>query len=420
MVIRDLGAAEKVLARYRPAVKELLGKHITLDRVMPLMAALDNPHKKLKVVHVAGTSGKTSTAHYIAKMLQLTGSRTGMTASPHVDTLLERIQINDARITESDFCDLLAEVIDKISDVEPQPTYYELLVAMAYYYFAKQDVDFAVIETGLGGLLDATNVANNPDKLCIITDIGLDHTQILGDTIAEIAAQKAGIIHPGNTVVMYKQSRDVMEVFRRQCHDVSARLHEVQPELVNDFSFPETMPLYQRRNWTLAWSAYQIMANVHQLPIIDQKLLEPSRSVVIPGRMERLTYQGQTLVLDGAHNAQKMTAFVESFQKLYPNQKPCVLLSVRDRKDFTDLVSTLFPLASKLILTSFHVSQDIEHQNAHLEDMREFCQSHGFDAVITEPNQHDAFKALIEDRTEVKVITGSFYLLQQLKEQERL
>lgn len=420
MTIRNLSEAEQILATYRPDVKEFLGKDITLDRMQPLMAALGNPQNNLKIVHIAGTSGKTSTAYYIAKMLQLTGSKVGLTVSPHVDSLLERVQLNGSPISETDFCRELATFLDTIASVDPRPTYFELLIAFVYSYFHKVGVDFAVIETGLGGLQDCTNIATNPDKLCIITDIGLDHTKVLGDTLPEIAAQKAGIIHQGNRAVMYRQSPEVMGVFTDWCDQVGATLDVVDSAIIDDFIFSPGLPLYQQRNWTLAWAAYQRLANQYNLPVIDRTLLEPSRVLPIAGHMEVITYAGQQLVLDGAHNTQKITAFVDSFQRLYPGVKPAILLSVRDRKDFTGLVEQLFPLASKLILTSFHVTQDIVHRNAHLDDMKQYCQEHGFDEVVIEPDQHQAFQNLLAEPGDVKVITGSFYLIHQLKSHEHL
>ena len=420
MNIRNLAEAEDVLATYRPDVKEFLGKDMTLDRMRPLMDALDNPQDKLRVIHIAGTSGKTSTSQYLAHMLRLTGNSVGLTASPHVNSILERVQVNDAPITESEFCDELAIFLDKVEGVTPRPSYYELLVAFAYYYFEKAKVDFAVIETGLGGLHDGTNIAQDDHKLCVITDIGYDHMKILGDTLPEISAQKAGIIHPGNYVVMFRQPPEIMQVFRARCETVGAQLQEVRPELINDFVFDAQMPLYQRRNWTLAWSAYQRLANVYNLPVLAGELLEQSRQLTIPGRMEILSHQGRTLILDGAHNSQKMTAFIASFRELYPGVRPTVMLSVRDRKDFTDLVQQLFELADGLILTSFQVVQDIEHRNARLDEIAHFCKERGFVDVAIEPDQHRAFERLMAAESAIKVITGSFYLIQQVKDGESL
>lgn len=418
MKLQSLAQAEEILAGYRPAVKEFLGKDMTLDRMKPLMDVLGNPQDKLRVIHVAGTSGKTSTSEYIAHMLRLNGSTVGLTASPHVNSLLERVQVNDKVISEHVFCEELSGFLERIKDVAPQPSYYELLVAFAYYYFAKIAVDFAVIETGLGGLQDGTNIAQGKDKLCVITDIGYDHMKVLGDTLSKISAQKAGIIHPGNYVIMFRQAPEIMEVFRSHCHNVGAQLQEVRPELINEFIFDAQMPLYQRRNWTLAWSAYQRLANVYNLPVLQGDAIEQSRQLTIPGRMEIVRQSDQTLIFDGAHNSQKMTAFIASFQELYPRVRPVVLLSVRDRKDFTDLVEQLLDIAEEIILTSFHVVQDIEHRNARLDEIAQFCEQRGFHDVIIEPDQHQAYLDLMQAHGSTKVITGSFYLIQQIKDRE--
>lgn len=420
MKFADIHEVEAALATYRPAVKEFLGTDMTLQRMKPLMDRLDNPQDKLRIIHIAGTSGKTSTAYYLARMLKLTGSKVGLTVSPHVETVLERIQIDGQNIDEREFCDSFAEFMDRVTDMEPRPSYFELLVAFAYYYFARVGVDFAVVETGLGGLHDGTNVAQAADKLCVITDIGYDHTKVLGETLPEITAQKAGIIHQGNYVVTFRQSPEIMKVIRDRCQEARAQLQEVRPALIDEFVFDASMPLYQRRNWTLAWSAYQRLANVNNLPVLAGELIEQSRDVTIPGRMQVVLRGSQTIILDGAHNSQKMSAFVASFQDLYPGVKPAVLLSVRDRKDFTDLITQLFPIASQLILTSFHVSQDIEHRSAQLSDMQQFCAGNGFANVAVEPDPRKAFQMLTVAPGEVKVVTGSFYLIQQLRNMELL
>jgi dihydrofolate synthase/folylpolyglutamate synthase len=419
MNITTLSQAEQALALYRPAVKEFLGKDMSLDRMRPLMALLGNPERKLRVVHVAGTSGKTSTSHFIAHMLHMTGSKVGLTASPHVDSLLERVQVGDQPIAEAEFCAHLTEFLASIKNVEPRPTYYELLVAFVYWYFDKVQVDFAVVETGLGGLYDGTNIADSPHKICVITDIGFDHMKVLGDTLPEIAKQKAGIIHQGNYALMFEQSPEIMQVFQGHCQHVGATLQVVSPKLITDFSFGPQMPLYQQRNWTLAWSTYQYLANRYNLPVIQASQLEASRTVHIPGRMEIVRQGDKTIIYDGAHNAQKMAAFIQSFRQLYPAVKPSVLLSVRDRKDFRDVVVQLFDIAEEIILTSFHVSQDIEHRNAHLGEMQTFCHEQGYDNVITEPDQIQAYRRLLNTTSGVGVVTGSFYLIHQIKQQSQ-
>jgi folylpolyglutamate synthase/dihydropteroate synthase len=210
-----------------------------------------------------------------------------------------------------------------------------------------------------------------------------------------------------------------MQVFQGHCQHVGATLQVVSPKLITDFSFGPQMPLYQQRNWTLAWSTYQYLANRYNLPVIQASQLEASRTVHIPGRMEIVRQGDKTIIYDGAHNAQKMAAFIQSFRQLYPAVKPSVLLSVRDRKDFRDVVVQLFDIAEEIILTSFHVSQDIEHRNAHLGEMQTFCHEQGYDNVITEPDQIQAYRRLLNTTSGVGVVTGSFYLIHQIKQQSQ-
>ena len=161
----------------------------TLDVMKALMEHLGNPQNQLRVLHVAGTSGKTSTAYYCAALLKEAGKKVGLSVSPHVDTVNERLQINGQPMPEAEFCKVLSEFLDVVAESGIKPSYFELLVAMTYWEFARQKVDYAVIEVGLGGLRDGTNVIERADKVCLITDIGLDHTEILGHTLTKITGE---------------------------------------------------------------------------------------------------------------------------------------------------------------------------------------------------------------------------------------
>jgi dihydrofolate synthase/folylpolyglutamate synthase len=255
--ITTLAEAEKVLAQYIPLSRKVTGKDITLARMGPLMNLLGNPQHKLTIIHIAGTSGKTSTTYYISALLIASGKKVGTTISPYIDTITERFQINLSPLEESEFALYLSTFLDIIDKAQLKPTYFELLIAFAYWYFVQVGVDYAVIETGLGGLQDSTNIADNPNKICVITDIGYDHMEILGHTIQEIAKQKAGIIHPHNVALMYHQSDAVIGEFQDWCGNVGAELHfHNQEELEERFIAPTVLgglPLFQRRNFLLAF-----------------------------------------------------------------------------------------------------------------------------------------------------------------------
>src|SRR5574344_2950696 len=189
---------ETELLLYAPS--QLYGGDMQLDRMKLLMEYLGNPQDDLKVIHVAGTSGKTSTTYYIRALLQASSLKTGLTISPHIATIRERIQINGELVEEDSFVDYFNEFYDGVQGFDPKPTFFELVTAFAYWVFKKEKVDYAIIETGLGGRLDATNVVERTDKVSIITPIGFDHTDILGNTLKSIAGEKAEIIQPGSKV----------------------------------------------------------------------------------------------------------------------------------------------------------------------------------------------------------------------------
>lgn len=408
--IRDIAEAEKVLAGYMLQVKELLGKDLTLARMKPLLDSLGHPEEKLKIIHIAGTSGKTSTAYYLTSLLAVAGKKAGLTVSPHIDSVTERVQVNLIPMRETDFCQSLSEFLGLIQNVAPKPTYFELMIAFAYWYFAKVSVDYAVIETGLGGLHDATNVAGQTDKICVITDIGLDHTKVLGNTLAEIAGQKAGIIHPGNQVFMHQQLPVVMDVVAKKAKDQGAILNVLSKSLGSEYDL-ESIPIFQRRNWSLAKFVYDYVAQRDGSMELNQQQLAASKSLSIPGRMETQSVGHKTLVMDGAHNRQKMMAFVESFAERYPGQKAAILLALKEGKEYQTILPLIKPICSTLIITGFNVDQDLPASATDPETLAKAALELGFSRVSVEADNQKAYQQLLNSPEDLCVITGSFYLL---------
>lgn len=423
MKISNFQAAEAALQPYVPLVAELAGKDTTLNRIRPLMALLGNPQDRLKTVHIAGTSGKTSTAYYMAALLSASGRRVGLTVSPHVESLAERVQINGRPLGEADFCRQLGEFLDIVQSAGQRPSYFELLYAFALWLLAKQDVDYTVIETGVGGLHDATNIVTRADKICTITDIALDHTRLLGDTLAKIAAQKVGIVHESNQVFMYGQDDSVMPVIERWTARHNAPLHVLDYESVR-MSRPipmKNLPAYQQRNWLLAYQVYKYLQDRDKLPFLTSQVLARTQLTHIPGRMDSRQVQGKTLILDGAHNAQKMSALVDSFRRLHPGVKPAVLLALKAGKDYGEVVAQLAPLAGRIILTTFRTSQDLPVESLRPAALRAAFEAHGFSGQVTEVTDlHQAFQALLSAPEKIGLITGSFYLLAQILNNEQL
>lgn len=403
---------EQELARYVPLTRQITGRQITLERMAPLMSALGNPQKKLKIVHIAGTSGKTSTAYYIASLLSEAGQITGLTISPHIDSVAERIQINLQPLSEKDFSSALTEVLHIVHEAKLEPTYFELLIGLAYWYFAKAGVDYAVIETGMGGLHDGTNIADNPDKICVITDIGLDHMHVLGQTVSEIAAQKAGIIHFNNPVVMHQQAFEVMKVIKEWAEAHQAIINVIQTSAQSPGL--DTLPEFQQRNWMLAHETYQMLRHRDGLPDLDTENLSKSMSIRIPGRMDEVRIGNKTIIMDGAHNEQKTEALVHSFKRRYPGAKIPILLSLKEGKEAAAVLPIVKGITSKLIVTEFESSQDLPAESIDAHVLVKIAERIGI-PVLIEPDPEKAFELWLSKIEDVGLITGSFYLIGQLR-----
>lgn len=382
----------------------------TLDTMRALMDYLGNPQDELKVIHVAGTSGKTSTAYYCAALLRHSGKSVGLSVSPHVDTVNERLQINGEPLDEVAFCAVLSEFMDLIDGAPVQPSYFELLVAMAYWQFAKRGLDYAVMEVGLGGLLDGTNVVARQDKICVITDIGLDHTEILGETLAEIAAQKAGIVYQGNEVFMYQQDTAVMQVVEDVCQKQQANLHIIPDgQAVDDPS----LPLFQQRNLGLAAVAVQQALG----DSLTSEVIERAARITIPARLEQLTVNDKTLIIDGSHNQQKMHVLLQSVQALHPNKPLAVLCGFvsGNEERWQGGLREILTTAEHVIFTSFSGEQDVPKSSVNVADLTRFTEDEGYHSYTSEADPRLALEHLLTRPEPILLVTGSFYLLNHIR-----
>jgi dihydrofolate synthase/folylpolyglutamate synthase len=274
-------------------------------------------------------------------------------------------------------------------------------------------VDYVVAETGLGGLLDGTNIVQNSTKICVITDIGLDHTHILGDTLVKIAAQKAGIMHAGNQTFVYRQTPEVDEVLRNYARKQAATLHTwEQADLARRFGPPglNKLPLFQQRNWLLARAACDYVAQRDGWQF-DHNQVAATLSVQVPGRMDEWRVHGKTVVMDGAHNQQKMQAFIASFQQKYPGGKVPILLTLKEGKEYQDILPQLRSIGSRLIITTYDLLQDLPARSMDPEKLAATAREYGFEDVKVLPDARQAVRALLDQPEELVVITGSFYLL---------
>jgi dihydrofolate synthase/folylpolyglutamate synthase len=418
VTIRTIPEAEAALLPYVPLVAQLTGKDTTLKRILPLMKLLGNPQERLRIVHLAGTSGKTSTAYYMAGLLQAGGLSIGLTVSPHVDSITERVQVNGHTLTEIEFCSELEIFLEIIKQASQPPSYFELLYAFALWEFERQKVDYAVVETGLGGLYDATNVTSRADKVCIITDIGYDHMRVLGNTLGEIASQKIGIVHQGNHVFMYQQNEEIMQPMWSWVEDHHATMTtttEAELRTRDEKTQLTSLPPYQQRNWLLARWVYTYLEQRDGLSHLTSKALIQTQRIQVPGRMDVSHLRGKTVVMDGAHNAQKMTAFVQSFQVQYPGVIPAICVALKEDKEYKAVGPILAALGGRIIVTTFNTSQDLPARSINPQLLAETFKHFTNEPVECLPDQLDALDSLLSGSEEVCIITGSFYLLSQIR-----
>lgn len=390
--------------------KKKATEHYNLDSMEALMTALGSPQEKYQVVHIAGTSGKTSTAYFVASLLQGTSKKVGLTVSPHVDSVAERVQINGSQLSEKEYCKEFTLFISTIDNLPVKPTYFELLLAFSFWEFAQKGVEYAVVEVGMGGLLDGTNVIQGSDKVCVITDIGLDHTEILGDTLTLIAQQKAGIARKGNDVFVYAQDSEVDDAISRTVIKNQAVLHVVQPRIEGYSGLPD----FQKRNFHLALHVVNYIIIRDGLVSLNQEVVDKSMHTYIPARMEIIEYGKNILILDGSHNGQKMNTLVRSIQRKYPAISFTILIALSSGKDVEQVVTELKKIADRIIVTKFSGQQDLPKVAIDPNIIEQECYSHGIAVEIVE-DPRAAFEMLQVSENPYKLVTGSFFLLNHVR-----
>lgn len=417
--IKSLSDIEIVLRPYIKLVKKLTGKDTTLERIKPLMSFLGHPENNIRTIHIAGTSGKTSTAYYISSLLSQSGNKVGLTISPHVDKINERVQINNRPLNESIFCEQLEKFLKLVQQSGIKPSYFELMCSFSIWLFDKYKVDYAVIETGVGGLYDATNVINNEDKICVITDIGFDHMSLLGNTIEEITSQKIGIVHDHNDLLMYQQSPQIMSVINNWVKVHNDHLHLIKEnqerENFKNIKSFKNLPDFQKRNWLLAYSVYRFIAQRDSLKSLDIQQIEESQQIIIPARMDKRISNNKIIIMDGAHNFQKMSSFISSYINQYPNTKPAILLAFKNDKDYLQTLPLIKNLASEIIVTTFKTSQDLPVLSTDPEEIANQLLKIGTKNVSVEKDNMKAYIKLLKSSSKHLIITGSFYLISQVR-----
>ncbi|MEV8508098.1 folylpolyglutamate synthase/dihydrofolate synthase family protein [Actinoplanes sp. NPDC051475] len=345
-----------------------------IQKIRDLMDVLGSPQRAYPAIHLTGTNGKTSTARMIDGLLRAHGLHTGRYTSPHLETVRERISLDGEPVSEEQLATTydevapLAELIDKQAR-EPL-TYFDMTTAMAYATFADAPVDIAVVEVGLGGEEDATNVIEA--GVCVITPIGLDHTEWLGDTIEDIAWAKAGIIHQGATVITAVQTEEAMRPLLERCAQVGATLAREGSEFgvvrrdqaiggqlltlqglggIYDEVFLPLFGAHQAQNAAVALAAVEAFLGAGANKQLDPDLVrEGFATVDSPGRLERVR-SAPTILLDGAHNPHGMAATVSALEEEFAFRHLVAVVAVLADKDVSGLLDLLEPVAARLVVT---------------------------------------------------------------------
>ena len=422
------------------------GVHLGLERIQKLLANLGNPHHQVPVIHVAGTNGKGSVCAYLSSVLTEAGYRTGRYTSPHLVDWTERICINEQAISVEELSQLLVQVQAAINLEEELPTQFEVFTAAAWLYFAQQQVDVAVVEVGLGGRLDATNVCAKP-LVTIITSISLDHLETLGPTIADIAAEKAGILKPGCPAVIGPLPPDAEKVVRSRILELKcpyiapqparqiptgwaeyqhvgagsprpyssgeslteqSTTNNPQPENPKSIKYP--LPLqgqFQLTNSALAIAALEILQK-QDWQISAADIVNGMAKTKWLGRMHMLTWNNHKLLLDGAHNpaaAQVLRDYVDT------NPKSQIginwVMGMLSSKDHAGIFKALLRPNDRLYLVPVP-----EHSSADPDELAKLAQNTcSLSFCSTYPDLSSALQAAFASHDNLVVLCGSLYLV---------
>jgi dihydrofolate synthase/folylpolyglutamate synthase len=403
-----------------------------LDRMRRFLAELGNPQESYPTIHVGGTSGKGSTSVMIAAALTAARKRTGLHTKPHLKSVTERAKIDGAPISEDRFGELMSLLIpamDVVAAEFTRPSYYETLLALTFVYFAQERVDVAVVEVGVGGKLDGTNVLQ--PLVSLITNVGLDHTEILGDTVEEIAADKAGIAKPGVPLVSAVDRAEARAVIEAQCAAVGApflfvpdhvQVKAAQPGpygqhftlTTRQAVYEVELPLlgeFQQRN-----AACAVLA-LEQLP----ESLRPSREAVeqglsrvdLPGRMEYFPAH-PAVIFDVAHNPDKAENLVHSLSALFPDRHFTFVIAIGESKNAAEILRVFAQVPATLIFTSFDARGRIAAKPQRLASIAESAGLWG--RAVPDPVEAFTIARRSAGSDEIIVVTGSTFVVAELRE----
>ncbi len=357
-----------------------------LGRTRELTAKLGDPQKKLRFVHVAGSNGKGSTCAMTASILQAAGYKTGLYTSPYIQTFCERIQIDGENIPEHRLAEVTEKLRDAAETMEDHPSWFEMVTAVAFQYYLEENCDIVVLEVGMGGEFDSTNVIDAPE-VAVLTNIGLEHTEYLGNTIEEIAHTKSGIIKPGCRVVSYDNVPEVKAIISEVAKENDAPLVFADPSEIKLISRDldgqvfewegktYRLPLHGEHQLKNASVVMEIVRELREQgwDIPDEEVRKGLAEVKWPARFQILS-RDPLFILDGGHNPQCAEAMTESLDALLPGQKVDFLLGILADKDYTQMIDILGPYAA-----SFHCIAPENERALGVEALADTIRARGFE-----------------------------------------
>ena len=405
----------------------------SLDRMNLLLSKLNNPHNKIRTVHVAGTKGKGSTCMMLAAMLRSCGYKVALYTSPHICDIRERITINGQMISQTDLTRLICASEPIVAKMTDKPTFFEIFTALAFAYFAEQKVDIAVVETGLGGRLDSTNVLN--PVVCGLTSISMDHMHQLGNTLAKIATEKAGILKKDIPAISVPQDPEAERVLRKMAKDSKTKLmftgkdiefsYRVESSrqdgchtrvcLTTPFSRFEHLPVpvfgeHQALNCGLALALLDQL-KAQGMVIKDELAVDGLSKVYLPGRMEFISQDPRVLV-DGAHNSASIQALMRAIGQHIPYDSMIMVFGCAADKDINGMMDQIATGADKVIFTKSN-----NPRAATPEELAAIYEERCGRVAQVAQTLDDALRIAhsVVSREDLICVTGSFYLVGEAK-----
>ena len=415
---------------YNEAIEWMDSRHWSgtgkgIVRSQELLERLGNPQDKLKFVHVAGTNGKGSVCACLSKILTAAGYQVGLFVSPHLKRFNDRIYFNGTEIGGEGFARLASRIRIQAEVMEDAPTVFEIMTAMGMLYFAEKQCDLVMLEVGMGGRLDSTNVIRTPEA-AVITSIGLDHTKELGDTLEKIAGEKGGIIKTGGTVIVDGSNTAVMPVFEKICQKTGALLVISAPEQIRNVVLSpagEVFDYKDLKELQLSLTGVYQMNNaavvIETLRVLEQKgyrigeaaLRKGLSEVYWPGRFERL-HEQPTFLVDGSHNPDGIRALLKSLRSYFPDKKIRFLLGILSTKDVSTMLQLIEPLAEEIGVIMPPSEKAMDNERMAQQISRECgVRTTAFDSI------EEGVRSMIENAEKEDVIcaTGSLYSIEEIR-----